>query len=204
MVGTPTYTSFAARRRKKSSPAFASFSLFARNTPVDASSVPKRPPHLAMCPARSSAAHVSRNASDSAVKNWHPWSNTRGGSCVVGRDEDARPPRPLDPWSMSSTTGPSRSTAFAIDAAQLRPATPAPMIATGARPSPDIKGCAVPWTQRRAARCVMRSERKREKENPTPEIRFRVTASATAAAVSRRRVPRATRETFPRTRATTT
>ena len=25
------------------------------------------------------------------------------------------------------------------------------MIATGARPSPDIKGCAVPWTQRRAA-----------------------------------------------------
>ena len=27
----------------------------------------------------------------------------------------------------------------------------------------------------------MRSERKREKENPTPEIRFRVTASATAA-----------------------
>ena len=92
-----------------------------------------------MCPDRSSFAHVSRNSGDSAVKNWHPWSNTMAGSrvvVVVGRDDEALPPRPLDPWSMRCTTG--QSAALAITAAQLKPATPAPMIATGKRPSCDI------------------------------------------------------------------
>ena len=82
--------------------------------------VPKRPPHLAM----SRALGAARLAERLGLRGEELAPVVEHRRVVRRRARrDARPPRPLDPWSMSSN-GPSRSTAFAIDAAQLRPATP--------------------------------------------------------------------------------